>query len=307
MAIDTTSLYWTTLYIDVDGALAPKNGTVSKCPIAGCTGAPTVLATNQDFPQDLVVHGASLYWLDYNAASLMRCGLDCADDATAVHSWPQIWQGGFTVTDTEAFFSGPNGVDTVEQCPVSDCDASTTFASNQPTPKEFAVAGPNLVWIDYGTAFTGRKTITYVDGGVMTCPVTGCDGGTTLASGLSDPGDLVVRDTTAYWVQGTSVVACDVAGCNGAPTVIASPPQSVDSVAGLAVDATDVYFGGRMAQDGFVWQIWKCSRSGCPAGPTQLASTAGAAGVTPILAVDGARIYFVSLDGTRILAMDKSR
>lgn len=176
---------------------------------------------------------------------------------------------------------------------------------DQATPKEFAVAGSNLVWIDYGTAYTGRKVTTYVDGGVVTCPVTACDGGTTLASGLSYPGDLVVRDTTAYWVQGTSIVACDVAGCSGAPTVIASPPQSVDSVAGLAVDTTDVYFGGRMAQDGYVWQLWKCPRSGCPGGPTQLVSTASAAGITPLIAVDATRVYFVSVDGMHILAMDK--
>ena len=304
-AIDSTSLYWTTSYTGTDGGIEPRNGTVSKCPIAGCAGDPTVLATSQAYPQSLVVHGTNLYWLDYSVGALMRCGIDCADDAKALHTWPEIWLGDFAVSDTEAFFSGANGVDTVEQCPLSGCDSSTTFASNQPTPKDLAVAASNLVWIDYGTVVVGRKVMTYVDGGLMTCPVTGCDGGATLASGLSYPSGLAVQDDTAYWVQGTTIVACDVAGCGGAPAVVTPFPQGVDSVAGLAVDATDVYFGGRMAVDGFVWQIWRCSRSGCPRGPTQLMSTPSAAGIRPDIAVDATRIYFVSVDGTRILALDK--
>ena len=300
-AIDSTSVYWTSAENGTPGAMGvPVNGTVSKCPLAGCAGSPTLLATHQSYAQNLVVSGSTLYWLDYNAASLMRCSVDCNDDAVPFYTWPEVWLGVFTVNPAAAFFTGPNGSGLVQECPSSGCVTPTTFASGQ-NPKGFATSDAGLVWTNYLEQQI-RNSIIVIDGGVMTCPLSGCDdaGPTTLAWGQI-PTSLVVSEGTAYWAQGTSVVACAVTGCNGAPATIASLPSGYARVGGMAVDATGVYFAGVASQGGVSSSIWKCARGGCPGGPTQLALMA----TTDEIAVDATRVYYLSGDDTQILAVDK--
>ena len=145
----------------------------------------------------------------------------------------------------------------------------------------------------------------YSDGGVMTCPLGGCDGGpTALATGLSDPRSLVVNGATAYWAQGDSVLACSVNGCNDAPTTIVTLPSSDDQVLAVAADAANVYFGATTSVNGSSWQVFKCALGGCANGPTLLSSTMGGAAVGEI-AVDATRVYFVSGDTTQLLALAK--
>jgi hypothetical protein len=302
-AIDATSVYWTTSET-TSGLPPPSNGTVSKCPLTGCAGAPTVLATGQDFPQDIVVTGSTLYWLDYNAPALVRCSTDCSDNPTTFNTWSEIWLGAFAVNDTQAYFTGMNGAGLVQECPSSGCTAPTTFASGQADPNDMVVGDANLYWLDFGIS-SGAKTPMYSDGGVMTCPLGGCDGGpTALATGLSDPRSLVVNGATAYWADGESVLACSVNGCNDAPTTIVTLPPSDGQVLAVAADATNVYFGATTSVDGFSWQVFACALGGCADGPTLLSSTMGGGAVGEI-AVDATRVYFVSGDATQLLAIAK--
>jgi hypothetical protein len=67
-AIDATSIYW----IDTTG------GTVSKAPLTG--GTPTVLATNQRFPQGIAVDASYVYWTNM--------GLDACGDTGTVMKAP---------------------------------------------------------------------------------------------------------------------------------------------------------------------------------------------------------------------------
>jgi len=318
-AIDATSVYWTSLWTGDDGGALPTNGVVAKCAIAGSTARPTLLAAGQAFPEDILVSGSTLYWLDYNAASLMQCSVDCNGAPTTFQNWwPNIWQGGFAASATEVFFSGPQEDGLVEQCPVSGCSAPTTFASRQQTPTAMVIGGADLYWLDEGTMLTNPNgaDVSDVNGGLMTCPVDGCDGGpAAIVTGLSNPDGLVVSGTTAYFAQGNSVLACSVTGCNGTPTTILSLPAGSGGVQGFAVDATDVYVADAV-QAGVVfsydWEIRRCSLSGCPNGSTLLSSTPyvsggsfGGSGPVPGLVVDGTRIYFVSGDATQVLALAK--
>jgi hypothetical protein len=301
-AIDTTSVYWTNSSDGSDGGTLLANGVVSKCPLAGCTGHSTTLATGQAVPEGIWVTGPTLYWVDYNVGAIMQCSVDCNNDATVLHKFPDLGRKGFAANATEAFISYEGAI---EQCPTSGCGTLTTFASGQ-TPTDIALGAAGVTWIDLGT-LTGGKAVVYVDGGVMTCPVGGCDGGpTALATGLSYPSSLFVNGMTAYWAQGNSVVACSVTGCSGTPTTIVSLPAG-NGVAGVAVDATDVYFGD-MSGNGppYSWEIRKCALTGCPDGSTLLSSTQYVSG-GPVLevAVDTTRIYFVSGDNSQILALAK--
>jgi hypothetical protein len=203
------------------------------------------------------------------------------------------------------FFTGRNGSGLVQECLRAGCVTPTTFVSGQ-NPKGFATSDAGLFWIDYVEQGV-RNAIAFVDGGVMSCPLDGCDAGpTTLAWGQNRPSSLVVSGTTVYWAQGSSVMACDVTGCNGAPSTIASLPPGYSGAGAIAVDATDVYLGGTASPGDSSWTLWKCGRGGCPSGPTEMASVANASGnAAEEIAIDAARVYFVSGDGLQILALDK--
>ena len=58
LAIDASAVYWTNRY---------SVGTVSRCPLTGCTGAPTVLASGQFFPSAVAAGGSSVYWVNADA------------------------------------------------------------------------------------------------------------------------------------------------------------------------------------------------------------------------------------------------
>lgn len=62
LATDGTSVYWT----DVDG------GTVMKCAVAGCGGAPTTIASGQVEPVGIAVDGTSVYWADFTAGTILK-------------------------------------------------------------------------------------------------------------------------------------------------------------------------------------------------------------------------------------------
>jgi len=306
-AIDDASVYWTIDWT-TSGDPTLATGTVSKCPLAGCTGNPTMLATRQSVAENIALSGTTLYWLDYNAGSLMRCGIDCNDDATLFYKLPYLTGEPFAANETQAFLAGPVG--NVEECPTRGCIAPVTFASGQQTPSEIVVSGAGVYWINLVEAAAGRKAASLVDSGVLTCPVNGCDdaGPTSLAGGMSRPTSLVVSGEAVYWAQGNSVVACSVAGCNGAPTTIASLSTDFSGVAGIAVDGKDVYFGATEVGSGTGpgWQILSCPLSGCPTGPTPLYSASFAPeGPVPQILVDATRIYFVAGGGGEILALAK--
>jgi len=313
--IDATSVYWTTGSTGYDAGVGLSNGTVSKCPLSGCTGSPTTLATGQDGPESIWVSGNTLYWNNFNGASFMQCSVDCNDNATVFVKWAALGPGaGFAVNATQAFFTSAPLGGLIEECPVSGCGNPVTFASGQQTPNQIVIGGANLCWIDLGTMVESGNVVSFFDGGIMTCPVGGCDGGpTALARGLSYPLSLAVDGTTAYWIDGATqnaLVKCAVGGCNNTPTKLVSNVPNV-GLAGVAVDATDAYFGGiKSVSSGgpatFFWQIMKCAIAGCGNSPTLLYSTQfNYGGPLKEIAVDATRIYFVSGDNSQILTLAK--
>jgi hypothetical protein len=46
--------------------------TVSSCAIAGCGGAPSVLASGQSSPTALVVDATAIYWVNANPGAVMK-------------------------------------------------------------------------------------------------------------------------------------------------------------------------------------------------------------------------------------------
>lgn len=307
-AIDDSSLYLTTPGLGPDGGENSRDGTsgaVLKCPLTGCTDSPTMLASKQWYPQQLQLNASTLYWLDYNAASLMRCGVACGDDATALHGWSYLNTQGFAANASTVFFTDSR-TGLILECGVGDCATPTAFAAGQETPSELALAGDTLVWLNYGIIFQGpRKVEGYRDGGVAACPLAGCDGGPTALA--EDPGtSLVVNATTAYWVQDNSIVSCAVTGCNGAPSTFVSLPDSYDEVGGLSLDESNLYFAVNDVSGAGFRKVLSCSLDGCAGGPNPLFAEQYYSGPDPLqTAVDATRVYFLAAQGGRVAAVSK--
>jgi len=81
LAIDEGFVYWANSYLV---------GTISRCPLSGCSDAPTVLIADQNRPRALVVDGTSIFWMSLVGnlgphmtwATVMRCPVNGCSSAT---------------------------------------------------------------------------------------------------------------------------------------------------------------------------------------------------------------------------------
>jgi hypothetical protein len=46
-----------------------------QCAAAGCSGAPTVLASGRAAPQGIAVRGGTVYWVDHDGGTLAACAV----------------------------------------------------------------------------------------------------------------------------------------------------------------------------------------------------------------------------------------
>jgi hypothetical protein len=124
VAVDADRVYWAERY---------SPGTIGSCPIAGCGGEPTTLATGQPYPQALAIDRAHAYWL-----------------TTA----------------------GPySGAGRILECPLSGCGSSpTVLAADQPTPTDLAIDASFVFWTNEGEQKQTPRAV-YSDGSVNLVPI----------------------------------------------------------------------------------------------------------------------------------------
>src|SRR5215472_18770885 len=60
MVADGNYVYWTAI-------VGANGGVVGRCPAAGCTAGPTLMATGQNTPGTIVQDAKALYWITQNA------------------------------------------------------------------------------------------------------------------------------------------------------------------------------------------------------------------------------------------------
>jgi hypothetical protein len=127
LAVDTRNIYWTESY---------SFGTVKTCPLEGCVGEPTVLASNQRYPALLGVAGDRAYWF------------------TSTQGSPSFWQG---------WMDGAQLV----TCPITGCGPNpTVLVGEEASPHGIGVDATHVYWTRYGIAVPGPNG-SYNDGAVM--------------------------------------------------------------------------------------------------------------------------------------------
>lgn len=230
VAVDATSVYWTSQ--DMTGSDGPELGSVMKASLSGQN--PTALAFGQSSPVSVAVDADAVYWLN---ADFYRASGD-----------EKLGMAGTVMT---ASLSGQNPV---------------TLASGQYGPFGLALDSASVYWINLGGSVakvgrSGQGLATLVSGQsdpdsiaagangvywsnsrggtVMMASQTG-QNVTTIASGQTYPGGLAVDATGVYWVSGDSIMKASVTGQGATP--IAS---GQNGPVAIALDATTVYWVNR--------------------------------------------------------------
>ena len=226
--VNATHVYW------ANDDFGP--GTVSRCPITGCTGSPTVLANPED-PTGLALDSAHVTWADSNSFVIKRKPLDGGPEALvaspsarplAVATDPPFtfWIEDFTgsVYRTEPADGGSVFI-----------GVSGTAGRVITTDKEYVYWGAAQDFGDPGHIARALRA-----GGPSEL----------VGEAHGEPRGIFVDDQRVYWaawatatdggVVSGGVYSCDKAGCSVGSTDVAT---NVDHPSGVAVDDAAIYFG----------------------------------------------------------------
>ncbi len=227
LAVDTNNLYFTNP--------GHGGGTVVKVALAG--GTPVVLASGQNDPQWIAVDQQSVYWIDdVVGGSVMKVGIDGGAATTLA---PGLRGPEGIALDAQNVYWCVDLDNTVMR--VSKGGGTPAVLTTIPAADNF---GGGIAVDSTSVYFTTSSSLV---GSVMKLGL-GLDPGAPvpLASGQSDPTELVVDATSIYWINQGSVAdnfndgsVMKVAIAGGAPVVLASSQRLPF---GIAVDGTHVYW-----------------------------------------------------------------
>lgn len=210
VAVDGTSVYWTSSGAGPDFHVAAMSGAVMKAPLAG--GNATTLASGLACPSALTVDGTSIYWVDGDR--LMNAPVE-GGPSRVLARWTSPFVEPCGTSGGPPLPVVPNGI---------AVDRTSVYFTTGITPLAF------------GAAPSG------VSGMVMKVPLGGGDP-VALASGLTSPTSVVIDGTSVYWVDRDrrslrgNLMRAPLSG--GSASTILSQPCSPF---GLALDTADVYF-----------------------------------------------------------------
>ena len=267
-----------------------------KCPVAGCDGAPVVLASNMSqgpstgAPAPFATDGESVYWSEDGDGKPESS--NAASPAAAVKPEVIGAQGAEGLAVFQGTFYWTKFSAELYACPTAGCGSSKVTlwsAGYSPCDVGVAVDASGIYWVA-----DAPDTL-------FSCPLGGCGGApTTLMAGSPDVADLqqVALDANnVYFTDGNPaqlgmILACAKSGCGATPTVLAS---GLDAPIAIATDGINVYWtekgpdfvaGAPVTGAGLVR---KCAVSGCGNAPTNIATGLTAPGA---LALDDANVYW---------------
>jgi hypothetical protein len=257
MAIDATSVYWTTcgdptggsvlkvpkvggtittlatgdrlsgIAVDatnvywIAGSSDASTGAVMKVPVNG--GTPTTLTSRPGPPSHIAVDDTNVYWTEQMGGSVMKVPLGGGAPTVVANS---TFPWAITVDATSVYWLGTG----VMKAPKAGGPAITLTASMGPILPNagIAVDAMNVYWASGPPAGSAGVSKVPLDGGTTTV----------MAVPMSMPGPIAVDGTSIYFADGSgTVLKVPLAG--GAVTTLATGQTNPDAI---AVDATSVYW-----------------------------------------------------------------
>jgi hypothetical protein len=223
-------------------------GTVMGCTATGCPDGPTLYSPEGggveggENMSGLAVDGTYLYWVNVSTVvgkvfgALYQCvPSECAGTLTELartSGFPFV-----VAVDGSYVYWIDSGLNEVLRCSLPSCGGTPEiFAKISGAPPDEPVYFSGLALYADDVYWTAGVA----DGGVFTCPKSGCSGGAkTVASNQDDPAFVAVDDSGVYWANsaGGTIMHCVHPGC-AKPTVLAN----VAAPFAIALDAVSVYF-----------------------------------------------------------------
>lgn len=200
MAVDVTSIYWST-----------SAGDIKSCSLSGCA-SPTTLASGQNGASGIVSDGLNVYWANTNAGTIASCPVSgCQGNPHIVASnetfpvFVAAGNGGIVWIDAGTPMGGGNLPITgyaggqVRKCDDAVCSAGVLTLA---TYAEWL--GPGAIAVDGGTAFWTLEHVAGKDGEVASCPLGGCNGSPKIVASTNGPAPsvgLALDDANVYWTE----------------------------------------------------------------------------------------------------------
>jgi hypothetical protein len=195
VAIDTKSFYWTSTY----------DGTAFSCPLAGCGGTPTPIASGLTIPWHITVDATNVYMAVWNGSinapaknggEIVKCPLGGCTGAPAALSKVENEPYQVAVDTDSVYWAGFND-NTIKKCAIAGCPTGATIiASGEGGPSAIAVDDKYVYWTNYAS------------GTVRVCAKDGCDKvSATLAVGQNHPNLIALDASYIYFTDLGSEIA----------------------------------------------------------------------------------------------------
>jgi hypothetical protein len=219
LLVDATNVYFST-----SGGAATSALLV--CPLAGCAGTPTVLATGAGSPiADIAMDATNLYWV--SNFSLMSCAKNGCSNPSKIAS-AGLRPSGLAL-DAAGNIYWSDIASGLMTCLISNCAATMAALFNYNDQPAFpAVYNGQLFWASEGVSTQA------IEG----CTLTSCNAPINLA-GANSPAGLTVDGVAVYWTEGNLGAVRSVPPSGGNTSVLATVQNNPR---GMASDGAFVYW-----------------------------------------------------------------